>query len=719
MVELRNLIYDIEIYPNLFMITFINADTNEAVTDAFEKAAIRGDKELMEKLKVAMKWTCFIVAPEYRNDLTLLLTFMKRHKLLIGYNSSNYDNIIMDFIMMHGVKYNNRYLKNSKGEDFNKALYNLSQSCISYGRGYDRIFREDYGMKFYKRLYDTIDIQKVLYLDKRYVSLKQVGIMLKWYLVQDLPYPYWETLNLQDKTVVQNLIDYNLNDCLITKKVFDTNRDEVQLRKNIGDLYHINVMNESRSGTANRYFVAKYSERTGIEKSALLKLRTYRRSIKLKNLISDKVHFESTYLNDLLFKLNHKVINVGSTLKEDKLEIDVKFNNKLFQFRSGGLHTKDIPGIYISDSNGYLYIDADVTSFYPRIILNEEVCPEHLDKEAFLDIVNDIVVQRVDAKELTKKIKKALTSGREFTEDELALLELHLERATTKNEALKIVINAIYGKLGDEFSPLYDLVAMYQTTINGQLFLLMLIELLAKEGFQNISTNTDGVITKVHYTQLEKFYDTCKKWEELTHFNLEYTTYEKYICYAVNDYIAIKEGFKSSTDDKKTRIKNYVKKKGLFLTTLELDKGYFCPVVAKVLEDYYCFEDKIEDSLYNNNDIYDFCISKKSNDDFQPVFEFVDKETKEITYELLQKNNRFYISGISTGGLVKKYKNPKPNRKGVIVKQISVVAKQNIKIFNKYYPQEKFEDYNVNYHFYYDEVMKIVSPIQASLQVLF
>ncbi len=710
-----NWIYDIEVFPNVFMLTTIKANTNPQIIKAYEQCAIKKDYNALLQLQKALHIITFIISPEVRNDLPLLNSFMSSHKTMIGYNNHNYDNLILDYICAYGTKFNNNLL-NKKGISFNTIIYELSQNCISFGGNYRELMKNNYDMKWYKRLYDTWDIQRVLYLDKKFVSLKQVAIMLKWYLVQDLPFNYNMPIPLTSDNL-DKLTFYNINDCLITKRTMDIKWEEINLRSRINNIYNINVKNESRSGIANTYFLKFYSLKSNKTISEVAKLRSYRHTIKMKNIISDKIKFDNTYLQNVLSILYNMNIVIGSKNKNDKLELDITYNNKVFQFRTGGLHSKDASAHYKATSE-WLYIDADVTSFYPYIILNLEIHPEHLDKEIFLSIIKDIVENRIKAKDIVKSLTKILKS-KTFSEQELNLINIELEKFSTKADALKIVVNAIYGKFGDEYSPLYDLNAMYQTTINGQLFLLMLIEKLANKGFQNISANTDGILTKVHISKLQEYYDVCNEWSNITGFMLEFTNYEQYICSSVNDYIAIKEGFSKSDLPKYQKEELFIKKKGLYVTDIELDKGYFAPVISKVLEDFYCYNIPIETSLYSNKDIYDFCISKKTNSEFITVFESVDNETKKVINTLLQKNNRFYITSKSTGTLVKRYKNSKPNKKGVIVSKISLISKQNIQIFNEFYKVDNFDDYSINYKFYYNEIMKIVIPIEMSKRTLF
>jgi DNA polymerase elongation subunit (family B) len=62
-----------------------------------------------------------------------------------------------------------------------------------------------------------------------------------------------------------------------------------------------------------------------------------------------------------------------------------------------------------------------------------------------------------------------------------------------KAEALKIIINSFYGNFNYPYFYAYDPKSAYTVTINGQLYLLMLVEQLEFNGYAVISANTDGV----------------------------------------------------------------------------------------------------------------------------------------------------------------------------------------------------------------------------------
>lgn len=83
--------------------------------------------------------------------------------------------------------------------------------------------------------------------------------------------------------------------------------------------------------------------------------------------------------------------------------------------------------------------------------------------------------------------------------------------------------------MGNEHHWLYDLKAMYEVTLNNQLFLLMLIEKLEQAGIHVFYANTDGVNAFVGKDQEQKYYEICQWWQNYTGFVLDYEDYKKCI----------------------------------------------------------------------------------------------------------------------------------------------------------------------------------------------
>lgn len=267
----------------------------------------------------------------------------------------------------------------------------------------------------------------------------------------------------------------------------------------------------------------------------------------------------------------------------------------------------------------------------------------------------------------------------------------------------------MYGAFRDINDYLYDPKCTYTVTVNLQLCLLMLIEALELKGIKVISANTDGIVCKIYPNQENDYKECCDWWQSYNNFELEFTDYEKYLRNDVNNYIAIKKGFKDAydkladkTEESIQEIENiYVKRKGLFLETIEFNKGYNYPVVSKALNLYLLYNIPYNETIDNHinssiDAIYDYCMSQKTDNKFEIIYRYVKDGKVEET--VLQKSNRFYITkvGNNTGTILKIDKESgRANR---------IVAKYSVKPFNDFIK----DDYILDMSFYKKECSKIL-----------
>lgn len=83
----------------------------------------------------------------------------------------------------------------------------------------------------------------------------------------------------------------------------------------------------------------------------------------------------------------------------------------------------------------------------------------------------------------------------------------------------RVVVNGTYGAMSiNEDNPLYDVRQVNNICVNGQLFMLDLIEKLENSG-ELLCANTDRLIYKVN--DYSTFQNECQKWSERTKLNLE------------------------------------------------------------------------------------------------------------------------------------------------------------------------------------------------------
>ncbi len=651
-------IYDLEVFHNCFTATFIPIDAKSI--NRYIKADI--DNNESEK-KIALNIInpkIFIVFNE-TNQMSALVSFIrnKNTNVLIGYNNNKYDNIILDYIISEKLhEYNN-------SNTITKKIKNISDTCINYMGN----FRKDYDIP-YSNLYFSIDLMSLHYLDKRRISLKQVSIALKWYRVEDYSMPkitefeadeYYDgnfpSLKSFDRYVINEhlsgIIDYNINDVLITLELYKHSKSELQQRINTSKKYKVNVLSSSRSSVADRLMSKFYQSATGYSYWDYYNKRTYRRLIKFNDIIDKSITFNSEALINFLTILKSNILKVGSeTFKELLI-----FKGTAYTFATGGLHSVDSGAIY--NNSKYNLIDADVNSFYPTVMINLNVYPEHVNP-IFVSLVKELTILRLNAK----------AKGDIDTAD-----------------ILKIVINAIYGKLGFEYGWLFDLKAMYKVTINGQLYLMKLIEDLELANIHVISANTDGIVSIIPDSKLEEYYNICNSWAKSFNLGVTYTNYKKYVRTTVNDYITIKEN-------------GSIKTKGDFSFDIKIDKGYFAPVIAKTLYEYYINDNHDIDTVIRNYNIYDYCISIKVGSQFKSELHSI--KNGKLNIEVLQKDNRYFVS--NKGGIFLKH-NTESN------KFTNVIKGYYVTIFNKFYNSD---DYNINYDWYKIKVLDIINKINKS-----
>lgn len=304
------------------------------------------------------------------------------------------------------------------------------------------------------------------------------------------------------------------------------------------------------------------------------------------------------------------------------------------------------------------------------------IAPQHIIRDIFLELISFFKNDRVKAKHEGRKLEA---------------------------EALKIVINRIYGALSDTMDYLYDPKATYETTLNGQLSLLMLIEKLEVFGEGNIkciSANTDGIVCKFLPEYEELYNKLCKEWETETGFNLEYTDYELYARSNVNNYVAIKKGFTSKKSELniKDLESKYIKGKGDYITETPFNKGFIHPIVSIALYKHLVFgEDYVEiiktHWKKDRFNILDYCISQKVDKKFDVVYTYV--KNGNINKDYLQQYNRFYVC-TSGGGSISKC-----DVYNDVSRSQNLISKYSVKLFNDFYEES---EYNINYRFYIRKV---------------
>lgn len=707
---MKALAYDIEVTRNYFGVCFVDlnhylevfkdcVDDKQEAIPLIDKLSVT---EIKNRLATVKRYR-FSIFEDDDSELYPLLNWLQYEADYFGYNNNKYDRLMLSALLM----YYNQFDKPSKLIEF---LYDTSQRIIRNSDN-DVLWQDNFtNMLMKNRLnFRDLDLLQIFRLDHFHKSLKQTSINIKWYNlleyhmppISELDVDYYyrltenrglsiEQLNRLYRNSFERYLhpawkkemeEYNDNDVFICCELVRMNQEEIRLRYMISKEYEINVLSASRSTIADKVIVKLYSKFTGLHPKRFIDTKTIRRKIEVSEILSDKIQFLSPQLNDLLQSLRSLV------LRGEKGEFERTFTyaGTSYTLATGGLHSNEIPAIYVADDKQTI-VDRDVTSYYPNLIRSLKVCQKHLNPKAWFRIADTIVDERTEHKHLAK--------------DKSLSLILQIKHFTAA-ACLKIVANAgIFGKMGSEKSFLCDKKAMYKVTINGQLFLLMLIERLEDAGIHVISANTDGIVTIVPKGLEETADNICHWWEKHLGLELEFTSYSKYITEGVNSYLTVK------TDGKK-KFKGRMNPK-MYLE--DLSKGYNSPIVAKAVTEYFINGTPVMETLRNSKSILDFCRTQNVNRKY--YIEYTHVVDHKTVVEEVQRNTRFYVS--LTGGSLMKVEvlgwdeNNQPK-----LKKSSLCAGQRVTVCNLVEDKD-ISELNINYLYYYNECMAIIEPIEQS-----
>lgn len=753
---LNLIVGDVEVTPNFFSITFVDlksyldifknaVDDNNNPIPLIQKYTVLEIKEMLELVKT----NSFYITATDSSQLTSLIAYIELFKPhyninnepvltdFYGFNINGYDNLMITAFMTFCYR-----SKSSK--DLILKLYEISKMIIKFQNDWEggknnQLYKD---LKYAKLPYRSFDVFTIFALnkagttfdkdtgEKRHYgkSLKQTSINLQWYNLLEYKLPLIESeeeinlifdyfpeykgfdLNYLNKYIesfdrpildiyINDMMHYNKNDTFIVCELVRLNNNEIKTRYAISKSYDVKVYSSSRSDIANVLFDKFYTKFSGLNPRKWKGKKTERTQMAFKRIISNKIKFKTEKLQNILNEL--KTITVTRTNK-DAFSKNIELQDINLTMALGGLHSKDIPvelwssnrnlwtnknidsDYFNSNPDDYTYIHADIGSMYPSIMAALKICPAHLSKQAFSRLITWLKDSRLEAKR----------SNEEYIDG--IIKEIFIE-------VIKIVINSIYGKLGFEKGDLYDRLAMLETTINGQLMMIMLIEDLILANIKIISANTDGIVLKLYNRDKEKYETIKSEWEKHTELTFDTDYYECLFIRDINNYCA---QFRINKNNNRTLKLECKGDYNPLMYMIDLKKGYNQPIVAKAAVEYFINNVPIMDTLYNCKNILDFCITQNIGRKFHV------RETKVINGKYIdteiQRNVRWYIS--NNGSIIFKVDNNDENNKG------RLSAGNYVTIINEL-DDKDIEYRNINYKYYYNKVMDLITPIKHNISV--
>lgn len=414
-------------------------------------------------------------------DIDGVRTLMTRDTT-VGFSSINYDLLIISAAL--------------SGKS-NQEIKDISDKIIVHDKRHWQL-----GIKV-PRNWDHIDL---IELAIGQASLKIYGGRLHAPKMQDLPIEPDASINAEQRA---QLREYCRNDLELTAILYRHLQPQIDLRVAIGEQYGVDLRSKSDAQIAE-VVIGSEIERLGgcAEKPVIKKGYSFRyQDPGFITFVNDDLNqmFQRVLATDFTLSANGSV-EMPEWLKAQRITI----GKGQYQMGIGGLHSCE-KRQFIEASSDELLADWDVASYYPNIILGQRLSPKHLGDD-FLTVFQSIVTRRLDAKRKGDKVTA---------------------------DALKLSINGTFGKLGSKYSFLYSPDLMAQTTISGQLALLMLIERMELASIRVVSANTDGIV--LHAPKALNGQMECIAWDWMldTSYELERTNYRAIASRDVNNYVAV------------------------------------------------------------------------------------------------------------------------------------------------------------------------------------
>lgn len=476
-------------------------------------------------------------------DRSQLRRFISRYTL-VGFNSLNYDCLMLRAFI---------------GGYSNQRLKGLSDHIITSG---DPHWMTERKFELPHIEFDHIDIKE---------PSPGVGVGLKLYggrmgtkRLQDLPIPPDAMIKESDLPLMHR---YCENDLDLTAELLDAISQQIELRETVGEKYGLDLRSKSDAQMAEA-IIRQYLEAEGV---AVVKRRTSVKPFKYR--VPEWVRFETETMQAALGRVKSctfTVSDAGKPQMPKELGSFIEFGGAKYKFGIGGLHSNEKSQVVIPEPHQD-YSEEDVGSLYPTIILEQGCYPEHLGPK-FLKVYKSIYDERMAAKH----------SGNKLVSD-----------------TYKILLNGSYGKFGSVYSYLYSPELMIQTTITGQLSLLMLIEKFTLAGMSIKSANTDGINILRDKSQKADADAITLEWELATGYRLERTEYLATYSRDVNNYVAVKPN-------------GSVKGKGAFGSG-GLMKNPQSPICVDAVHDYLKDSKSVCETIRQCDDPHKFCTVRTVN----------------------------------------------------------------------------------------------------------
>lgn len=367
-------------------------------------------------------------------------------------------------------------------------------------------------------------------------SQKQFAGRIHCKTMRDLPYDPGESLTPER---IADVAIYCENDLDVLGALFAALAPQLRQRERLGSRYGIDLRSKSDAQVAEAVLRKRCEQAQG--------RRIYKPNIdwnlRFKCDVPAHITFAMPQLQralqivrDAVFRIQPPASMRGPdedpvkgkcvVMPPDLEGLTVVVGQTVYKLGIGGLHSQEERLVAVSNET-HLVRMPDVTAYYPNLIVNSGCWPPALGP-AFQTEYTGIKQERETSKALVKKLKSSGLAGtREYSD------------AETDDGGGKIQINGTFGKTGSPYSVVWAPEMLINTTLPGQLSLLMLIEWLETYGIPVVSANTDGLVIYCPRDKIAACDWLIAEWEKRTSLRMETEDYRAIYARDVNNYFAI------------------------------------------------------------------------------------------------------------------------------------------------------------------------------------
>lgn len=275
----------------------------------------------------------------------------------------------------------------------------------------------------------------------------------------------------------------------------------------------------------------------------------------------------------------------------------------------GGVHGAK-PAYQVEATDTRLIVNYDVASLYPNSMINFGYCSRSMeDPEAY----EKLVKTRLAAKKAGDK---------------------------EKANALKLVVNTVYGAMLNKYNDLADRRAGRSVCISNQLAMTQLIVMLGLrcKSIDFVNINTDGIMFEIDKDEDALAAQIIEEWSGVTRFEMERDDFARIYQKDVNNYIGILTSGKMKTKGGFVSLYNG----GSFKSNSEV-------IIDKAVVEYLVNGTPVEVTIRSATNIFDFQRIEKTGGTFEGSYHYVNGQRVRI-----QNVNRIYaVSNPIYGRIVK------------------------------------------------------------------